>query len=293
MNDKVKSLKDLRAGKGTLSIEKALPIVIQIAEALSNAHNSGIVHGAIQPSNILVDSTGRVKVIGFGNTEPDTAGATSLAQEYMSPEQCEGCIPGKRSDIYSLGVVLYELLTGGLPYTADTPAGLLMKILKGELKSMVDVMPSVPTAVATILQKMLNRDRSKRYSDASEVALDLKICLHQMGAMEALATLHAGNELHPDDSVYMKKVDQLERRVVLGVFVILGGICVLAGLISYVLWGMNDNAEPTCVWDRPGAGSAASCNPSNASAVVTGSSNCPAVGADQDTGNDSGSDKME
>lgn len=173
---KGKSLAHIKKEEGVLAPEKAVTLIKQVAEALAEAHGAGLVHRDIKPSNIMIDSLGRAKVTDFGiayvthaQTKLTREGSIIGTPEYLSPEQCEGKTVDQRSDIYSLGVTLYEVLTGKTPYEADTPVSMLMKIVKGDFPPISEVNPNVPASLRDIVEKMMQTDPKKRYANMEEV----------------------------------------------------------------------------------------------------------------------------
>jgi serine/threonine-protein kinase len=161
------------------SLREVLRIVRQAAEALDYAHGQGIVHRDIKPSNILLDRHGRVKVADFGiakvagqNTELTVAGSVMGSPQYLSPEQVRGEDLDGRSDIFSLGVVLYEILSGNRPFNGDTITTLVYQILHQEPPP-VSELRAVPPRLEELLRRMLAKDRDDRAATAGEVAREL------------------------------------------------------------------------------------------------------------------------
>lgn len=178
---KGKTLKEIREQRGAMAPDEAVGLIVQAADALSEAHEAGLVHRDIKPSNIMVDSAGRAKIADFGIAHMAQASAQLTMDgqflgtpQYMSPEQCEGNPVDGRSDIYSLGVTFYEMLTGKSPYQADTPASILVKISRGELKPIQDAVPTMPKKICDIVDKMLQTDADDRFQDAKELVEALK-----------------------------------------------------------------------------------------------------------------------
>lgn len=174
---KGKSLAEIQKEEGIISANKAVSIIAQVADALDEAHRAGLVHRDIKPSNIMVTPNGKAKVTDFGiayvanaKTKLTRDGSIIGTPEYLSPEQCEGKTVDQRSDIYSLGVTLYELLAGKTPYEAETPVSMIMKIVKGEYRSVQELNPNVPQTLRTIVEKMMQTDPDKRYASMADVA---------------------------------------------------------------------------------------------------------------------------
>jgi serine/threonine-protein kinase len=178
---KGKTLAHIKNEEGILTAERAIPIIRQVAEALGEAHKVGLVHRDIKPSNIMIDASGRAKVTDFGiafvaeaKTKLTREGSIIGTPEYLSPEQCEGKPLDGRSDIYSLGVTLYEMLSGKTPYEADTPVSMLMKIVQGNFLPLHQVNPNVPLPVQKMVEKMMQTDTQKRYANVDELLESLQ-----------------------------------------------------------------------------------------------------------------------
>ncbi len=174
------TLKDHLRREGALSPAAAAGVALRITEALSAAHRNGVIHRDVKPHNVLVTDSGDVKVTDFGiaraaNLSTLTrTGSIMGSAHYVSPEQAMGEPVGPRSDLYSLGVVLYEMLTGTLPYDAETPIGIAMKHVNGHLTPPRDLNPEVPAWLNALTVKLLAKDPEDRSPDAETLVEALK-----------------------------------------------------------------------------------------------------------------------
>jgi serine/threonine protein kinase len=174
------TLEDLIQSEGPLPPQRATEVTLQVARALSVAHEGGVIHRDIKPQNILLSNSGEAKVADFGIAR--AASATTMTQagsvmgtvHYISPEQALGEPSTPKSDLYSLGVVLYEMLTGELPYDAETPAGVVMKHVGGLSRPPRETNPEVPEELDAVTARLLARDPEHRYPDASALVEDLE-----------------------------------------------------------------------------------------------------------------------
>jgi serine/threonine protein kinase/tetratricopeptide (TPR) repeat protein len=173
------SLKDLISGKD-LSVERILEIAIQVCEGLQAAHEKGIIHRDIKPSNILLDDHGRVRIVDFGlasiqGSETLTKSGSTLGTiGYMSPEQIEGKPTDGRSDLFSLGVVLFELIANKSPFRRDDGTATLKAILQDIPEPLARYKSNVPDDLQRIVSKLLEKDPTLRYHSAAGVIPDLK-----------------------------------------------------------------------------------------------------------------------
>ena len=178
---KGQNLRELIRASGSLTIETTVNMVREMGEALKAAHRKGIVHYDLKPSNIMVDNSGRVYIMDFGlakaiQAEQTADKARSIAgtPQYMSPEQARGEKTDHRSDIYSLGVIIFEMLTGRLPFEASTAAEYREKHIKEPPPLPSKINPLIPPSVEAAILKCLEKDREKRYQDVEEISRDLK-----------------------------------------------------------------------------------------------------------------------
>jgi len=168
-----------KIAKGPLPVEEAVDIAHQIAGGLSEAHEAGIVHRDIKPGNIMITRKGVVKLLDFGlakltgQTKLTRTGTTVGTVAYMSPEQAKGEEVDARSDIFSLGAVLYEMLTGAVPFPGDHEAAVLYGIIHGEPKPLAEIDKSIPEELQRIVDRALKKDPGARYSSAVGMAEDL------------------------------------------------------------------------------------------------------------------------
>ncbi|MFH1679389.1 MAG: protein kinase [Candidatus Eisenbacteria bacterium] len=170
-----------KIGAGPLPIDEAIGVAIQVAEGLQEAHEKGIVHRDIKPDNVMVTPKGQAKIMDFGLAR--SAGKTTLTKEgttlgtvaYMSPEQARGEAVDHRTDIWSLGVVLYEMVTGRLPFRGDHEPAVIYSILNEDPEPPTAVRTGVPMELERIVGKCLSKEGGGRYQHADELLVDLRV----------------------------------------------------------------------------------------------------------------------
>ena len=166
--------------RGLLPVEEAVDTAIQIAQGLAKAHGQEIVHRDIKPANLMVTNDDVVKIVDFGlaklagRTKVTKAGTTVGTAAYMSPEQTQGQAVDHRTDIWSLGVVLYEMLTGHLPFKGDYEQAIVYSILNENPGSVTRLRPGIPMELAWIVDKALAKKTGERYQHVDEMLVDLK-----------------------------------------------------------------------------------------------------------------------
>jgi beta-lactam-binding protein with PASTA domain/predicted Ser/Thr protein kinase len=178
-----RSLKELIVGRGPAPIKIAVEYARQILAAVGFAHRHGIVHRDIKPHNVLVGPEGRLKVTDFGIARSGASQMTEVGSiigtaQYLSPEQARGSPVDQTSDLYSVGVVLFELLTGQVPFTGDTPLEIAMKHLSEVPKPPSELRPDVPHDLDLVVLRALAKDPSERYATAEEMDADLERVLN-------------------------------------------------------------------------------------------------------------------
>jgi len=177
---KGQTLKELIKSKGSLGVEYATNIAIQICYALDHAHKNHIVHRDIKSHNILIKEDNSVKVTDFGiaravsSSTITNTGNVIGSVHYFAPEQARGGYTDEKSDIYSLGVVMYEMLTGRLPFEGETPIAVALKHIQEELLPPSKINTRIPKAIEAIILKCMEKEVLKRYSSASEIINDLR-----------------------------------------------------------------------------------------------------------------------
>jgi len=173
-----RTLKELLVRFGTPPVKIAIGYTRQVLSALAFAHKYGLVHRDIKPHNVLVDSGGHVKVTDFGIARSEAsqmteAGSIIGTAQYLSPEQARGAPVDQRSDIYSVGILLYELLTGAVPFTGDTPVEIAMKHLSAVPDPPSKKRPDVPRGLDLAVIRALAKDPAERYQSAEEMDAEL------------------------------------------------------------------------------------------------------------------------
>ncbi len=190
--------------KGALGWKESLHFSVQISKALEHAHSKGIVHRDIKPQNIMIIRDGSIKVADFGiaaleSTQEQRSSQTVGSVHYIAPEQARGEQPDTRSDIYSLGVVMYEMLTGRMPYDGETAEQIALKHIAGIAVPPQEINPDIPDELARITLRAMNADINARYQSASELLADLEEFRKQQAAANRTSSDgEEGFEVVPD-----------------------------------------------------------------------------------------------
>lgn len=243
------TLKEFIDQQGVLRWKDALHFVTQILRALQHAHDKGIVHRDIKPQNIMLFSDGTIKVMDFGIARFARIDGKTLSDKtigsvhYISPEQARGDMTDERSDIYSVGVMLYEMLTGKKPFDGDNPVAIALKHMEENAVSPRDIMPSIPEALEEIVIHAMEREPARRYQSAAEMIKDIDRFKVDQSVVfgyrnnfdarpEEVSSLQANNI---DDEYYEEAEDEEEENKRSYVVPILMAVTVAVVIIAAVL----------------------------------------------------------
>lgn len=181
------NLKAIIRKNGQLAPEHAVRFAVQICEALEHAHENHIVHRDVKPHNILVTDDGRAKLTDFGIAMEATSGTITRTDtimgsvHYLSPEQARGETATAKSDIYAVGILLYEMLTGKQPYSGDSPIAVALKHIQETPQPVDEVNDSVPAELAAVVMRAMEKKPEDRFKSAAELARYLEVALEDTG----------------------------------------------------------------------------------------------------------------
>ena len=192
------SLKQLCERTGPLPVRRALEIAVAVADGLAYAHEHGVVHRDVKPQNVLVSRDGEVKVTDFGIARSQDAesgltmtGTVLGTSSYLSPEQASGLHVTPAADVYSLGVVLYELLAGEVPFPGGNQVVVALKHVNEPPPSLLERRPDVPRRLASAVARALQKDPEQRFASMDDFAAELRACLAELESPEAELTMVA------------------------------------------------------------------------------------------------------
>jgi len=240
------NLKNVIRKNGVLMPEHAVRIAVQVCEALEHAHENHIVHRDVKPHNILIADDGRAKLTDFGIAMEATASTITRTDtimgsvHYLSPEQARGDIPTPQSDIYSVGILLYEMLTGEQPYSGDSPVAVAIKHIQETPQPVDEVNSDVPAELASVVMRAMEKKPEDRYKSAGELARHLGLALEDTGqatmvlpANELISRAASGAANKKTSKKTPPKNGGPDRRTWILVTVVL-----LAGLLAGGLYGL-------------------------------------------------------
>jgi len=180
-----RNLKQLLKRRGSLTLNEVIDIMLQLTDGISHAHESYIIHRDIKPQNILILDNGLIKITDFGistalnNSQITQTNSVMGSVHYLPPEQATGKAASIKSDIYSMGILMYELLTGTLPFRGENAVEIALKQMKEQIPSIKGEKPNIPQSVENIVLKACAKNPKNRYDDAKEMHIDLENCLKE------------------------------------------------------------------------------------------------------------------
>ncbi|MGY2127821.1 Stk1 family PASTA domain-containing Ser/Thr kinase [Blastococcus sp. SYSU DS0617] len=253
------TLRDVLRREGALSPERAMTLAADISGALDFSHRNGIVHRDVKPGNVMITPQGTVKVMDFGiaravsdsaATMTSTAAVIGTAQ-YLSPEQARGESVDARSDVYSLGCLLYELATGAPPFTGDSPVSVAYQHVREDPRLPSSINPAVPPELDAILLKAMSKNPANRYQSAAEMRNDLLRALAGqrveatpvMGDAEKTAIIGATPAHYDDWDDEEEQAQRRKRRIIIAVVSVLAVLLLGGAIAAAVSMSGNDTAD--------------------------------------------------
>ena len=271
-----KTLKSLIKKRGALNLNEAIDIMLQLTSGIACAHDSYIIHRDIKPQNVLILEDGRVKITDFGiamalnKTELTQTNSVMGSVHYLPPEQASGSGSTIKSDIYSLGILMFELLTGKVPFKGDNAVEIAIKHMKEPIPSVCSINPNIPQSIENIILKACAKNQKNRYDSVAEMHQDLKHALDAEHANDERVTYKYPEHVAPEEKVeedieeqeLKEEIDRSDNRINIAL-IIVGIVCitvVLFGLIFILLFTSKTTKEVTVPDDLVGLTEKAACN---------------------------------
>lgn len=213
-----KTLKSLIKKRGSLTLHEVIDIMLQLTSAISCAHNSYIVHRDIKPQNVLILDDGRVKITDFGiamalnSSELTQTNSVMGSVHYLPPEQASGSGSTIKSDVYSLGILMYELLTGKVPFKGENAVEIAIKQMKEQIPSVCKINPDIPQSIENIILKACAKNPKNRYDSVSEMYNDLQTALNE-DRLNERRIVYKYPEQELEETKVMPKLNELKQKV--------------------------------------------------------------------------------
>ena len=242
------NLKQLLERTGALPVRDALELALQMARALSFAHGRGLVHRDVKPQNVLLNADGQAKMTDFGIArEIDVQGVTITGtvlgtSEYIAPEQARGQQVDAQTDVYSLGVVLYELLTGEVPYQGDNFVTVALRHVNEPVPNVLDLRPDVPPRVAFAAERAMAKSPSDRFGSMQELVGELEACLADLDPRSEEATMIARGAV-PAPQQRRSPQKRGRRLGILWPVLAVLAVLAIAALAAYVTLALRDDDD--------------------------------------------------
>ena len=210
------TLKEYIEKKGKLSAKETISISIQMVSGIQAAHNQHIIHRDIKPQNIIISKDGKVKVTDFGiaraTTSTNTISTNVMGSvHYTSPEQARGGIVDEKSDIYSAGITMYEMITGHVPFDGDSTVSVAIKHLQEEIPSPAEDVPDIPYSLECIIMKCTQKSTARRYQSCQALINDLKHSLVDPDGDFVFGSSYASGPVNRGDSTIVMSEEELRR----------------------------------------------------------------------------------
>ncbi len=259
-----KTLKQLLKKRGTLTLSEAIDIMVQLTDGMAHAHDSYIIHRDLKPQNIMIQDDGQIKITDFGiamalnSTQLTQTNSVMGSVHYLPPEQASGKGSTTKSDIYSMGIIFYELLTGKLPFKGENAVEIALKQMRDPLPSLKEDNPNIPQSIENIILKATAKNPKNRYDDAKSMHDDLLTALddermneepyvykypeHETENTKRLKKLEElENETEEDEAQVAEKIDledkqdKKNKKIIIILSCILGGLILLAIILLVVV----------------------------------------------------------
>jgi len=273
-----RTLKSLIKKRGALNLTEAIDIMLQITSGIACAHQSMIIHRDIKPQNVLILEDGRVKITDFGialalnSNELTQTNSVMGSVHYLPPEQASGNNATVKSDIYSLGILMYELITGKVPFKGENAVEIAIKHMKNPIPSVRDYNPDIPQSVENIILKAAAKNPKNRYDSVGEMYEDLKECLSEEKQNEPIV-VYKYPEHAQDESKNINKLESREKKnkdlnedredrkinIALKIIGVVAIIIVIIGLLFILFVSSDRNSDVTIPDDLIGKTEADAC----------------------------------